>query len=152
MLTIGCSVPKDFSWIENYKLIWLALVTWCCYFITPGEDKKRWKLITRINNVSMDYPLGLEADVCYLLFFPWHNSEIFKSCNIGIFWFSDPNFDGFLSRKTVGRVTRTKYFLGDRLIGKVANNFFFFWLRGSDLRLLILLLRHYCFHLYLCIW
>ena len=70
MLTKGCSVPQDFSWIENYKLIWLALVTWCCYFTTPGKDKKRWKLITQINNnVSMDYPpaLGLEAGVCYCL-------------------------------------------------------------------------------------
>ena len=87
-------VPQDFSWIENYKLKWLALVTWCCYFRIWGKYKNRWKLITQINNASMDYPFGLEARICYW-FLPWHNSEIFKSCNIGIFQVSDSNFAVF---------------------------------------------------------
>ena len=86
MLTKGCYVPQDFSWIENCKLIWL--VTWCLklqfclteQLIQPvlfPVDKKRWKLIMWINNTSIDYPFGLEAGVCYC-FFPWHNSKIFK--------------------------------------------------------------------------
>ena len=42
MLTKGYSVPRDFSWVENYKPIWLGLVTWCCYFTTRGILEKTW--------------------------------------------------------------------------------------------------------------
>ena len=77
-------------------------MTHTCYmvllFYDPSENKNRWELITRINNASMHYPFVLEAGVCYC-FFPSHNSKIFKKCNIGIFWFSDPNFDGFFVQK-----------------------------------------------------
>ena len=50
------------------------------------------RIITRINNASMDYPICC----CY---FPWHNSEIFENCNIGIFRFSDPNISVFFVQK-----------------------------------------------------
>ena len=42
MLTKGYSVPRDFSWIENYKLIWLALITCWCYFTTHGILEQTW--------------------------------------------------------------------------------------------------------------
>ena len=84
MLTKGYSVPRDISWIENYDWYdshllhgaWNFCLT--VYLIQPVPfpmDKKRWKLITRINNASMDYPFGLEACVCYC-FFPWHNKKL----------------------------------------------------------------------------
>ena len=75
------------------------------------------KLITQINNVSMDYPLGLEAGVCYC----FSLGIILKFSKAAILEFSNYFYSptqilmGFFPRKTVGQVTRTKYFLDDRL-------------------------------------
>ena len=42
MLTKGYSVPREFSWIKNHKLIWLALITCWCYFTTWSIWKQMW--------------------------------------------------------------------------------------------------------------
>ena len=62
----------------------------------------------------MDYPVGLEAGVCTV----FSLDIILKFSKAVILEFSDSPTKilmVFLSRKTVGRVMRTKYFLGDRL-------------------------------------
>ena len=81
-------------------------------------DKKRCKLITHINNASMDYPFWLETGVCYCFS---HDIilKFSKTAILEFFRFSDPNFGSFLvaflSRKIVGWATQTKHFLDDRL-------------------------------------
>ena len=42
MLTKGYSVLQDFSWIENYKLMWFTLITCWCYFTTRGILEQTW--------------------------------------------------------------------------------------------------------------
>ena len=98
--------------------------------MTLGEDKNGWKLMTRINNVSMDYPLGLEAGVWYC-FSLYIILKFFKAAALEFSNSPTQILMIFLSRETVGRVTQTKYFLEMTVLAKVAKNFFFY-LCGSD--------------------
>ena len=107
-------------------------------FMTLGEDKKGWKLMTRINDVSKDYPLGLKAGVWYC----FSLDIILKFFKAATLEFSNSPTQIlmiFLSRETVGRVTQTKYFLEMTALAKVAKNFFFLFVW---FKLLILLLRY----------
>ena len=106
--------------------------------MTLGEDKKGWKLMKRINNVSMDYPLGLEAGVWYC-FSLYIILKFFKAAALEFSNSPTQILMIFLSRETVGRVTHTKYFLEMTVLAKVAKNFLFLFVW---LRLLILLLRY----------
>ena len=42
MLTKDYSLLWDFSWTENYKLTWLVLFTWWCYFTTRDILEQTW--------------------------------------------------------------------------------------------------------------
>ena len=120
MLTKYYSAPRGFSWIENYKLIWLALVTWCCYFTTQGILEKTWNHGSVSPNnwfsqCSSQWIRELIMHRWIILFAAAFSLEIIRNfLKTVILEFCDSPTQilvVFLSRKTVGRATRTKNFL-----------------------------------------
>ena len=118
MLTKYYSAPRGFSWIENYKLIWLALVTWCCYFTTQGILEKTWNYGSVSPNnwfsqCSSQWIRELIMHRWIILFAAAFSLEIilkFLKPNIGILRFPTQILVVSLSRKTFGQATRTKIF------------------------------------------
>ena len=118
MLTKDCSAPRGFSWIQNYKLIWLAIVTWYCYFTTRGILEKTWNYGSVSTNnwssqCSSQWIRELIMHRWIILFAAAFSLEIilkFLKPNIGILRFPTQILVVSLSRKTFGQATRTKIF------------------------------------------